>query len=376
MLITDIHTTHSLQRIRLDARIQTEKNPGEFHVFYDFPRRDWLDLSLHSGDALAALTLLPAMTQGESLIIDAPLSYRLAESLSQLQDVFSTMHPDWSVVEIQAPIKHHRRPFLPARRKRGLFFSLGVDSFFSLQQLLEENYSFGLSHLLVIHGLDVFYRRKNHGVFKEVLQRARQVGEECDLKVLDVVTNLRDFSDHFVNWETQYGCATFSIGLALQRGFETVYLASGMSDYYDGFLSYGSGPLITPHWSTERLRFIQHGGGADRQDKINAISGFALALEHLRVCWENPGNLYNCGKCEKCLRTMLGLLISGGLDTCQTLPDQIPLSELEKIRIKNPTTIHIYQRLMDDLLSQDGSQDLSRKIAAVLSQKIADFQQG
>jgi hypothetical protein len=147
-----------------------------------------------------------------------------------------------------------------------------------------------------------------------------------------------------------------------------------MSDFYDGFIAYGSGPLITPFWSTERLKYIQHGGGASRQDKINDITDFPTAMEHLRVCWENPGNVYNCGKCEKCLRTMVGLLISGGLNRCQTLPELIALPDLEKIHITNHTTIHIYQRLIDDLMSQEDGQDISRQIAAVLTRKIAEFQ--
>ena len=34
---------------------------------------------------------------------------------------------------------------------------------------------------------------------------------------------------------------------------------------------------------------------------------------HLRVCWKNVGNKVNCGRCEKCVRTMLALEACGKL---------------------------------------------------------------
>jgi len=373
MRVTDIRTTHSLGRVRLDARILTESIPGEYHVFYDFPRQYWLDVNRSTGDPYLALTLLPAMVFGERLEIEAPISLRLSESLPHLQTVFQTMNPGWHKIEINAPIKKCRFLFFTGQRKRGLFFSLGVDSFYSLQRLIGADQRHTISHLIVVHGLDVYYRRRNHNLFATILNRARQVADLYDLKVLDVLTNQRDFSDHFVNWRTQYGCGTLSVGLALQRGFETIYLASGMTMFYDGFISYGSGPLITPHWSTERLKFIQHGAEAYRQDKVNSLADFSPAMDHLRVCWINPEDTYNCGKCEKCLRTMIALYISGVLGRCRSLPGEIRLEDIEKMEINNPTVVHIIQRLIDDLRVQPDRTDFVEELGDLLVQKIAIY---
>src|SRR5262249_59102310 len=52
----------------------------------------------------------------------------------------------------------------------------------------------------------------------------------------------------------------------------------------------------------------------------------------LRVCWENPDGAYNCGRCEKCLRTMINLLIAGALDRCPTFPlplDPVRVADLD-----------------------------------------------
>ena len=59
---------------------------------------------------------------------------------------------------------------------------------------------------------------------------------------------------------------------------------------------------------------VVHCAGRDtRLEKIRAISSEPLVQRHLRVCWKNVANHLNCGRCEKCVRTMLAL------DACGTL---------------------------------------------------------
>lgn len=50
-----------------------------------------------------------------------------------------------------------------------------------------------------------------------------------------------------------------------------------------------------------------------RQDKIKAVTDFSNKTAmpiNLRVCWESAGGK-NCCKCEKCYRTIMGILVSG-----------------------------------------------------------------
>ena len=48
---------------------------------------------------------------------------------------------------------------------------------------------------------------------------------------------------------------------------------------------------------------------------------------HLRVCWQNVGTDLNCGRCEKCVRTMAMLAGAGVLDRCETFPDRVDLPD-------------------------------------------------
>jgi hypothetical protein len=53
------------------------------------------------------------------------------------------------------------------------------------------------------------------------------------------------------------------------------------------------------------------------QSSIDALQGEDnLASELLRVCWRNPDGTYNCGRCEKCVRTMVQLLAADALRQC------------------------------------------------------------
>ena len=56
------------------------------------------------------------------------------------------------------------------------------------------------------------------------------------------------------------------------------------------------------------------------------LSKSQLALDNLRVCWRNRPVKFNCGVCEKCIRTMVNLEISGVLDKCKTFNRKLTLS--------------------------------------------------
>ena len=57
--------------------------------------------------------------------------------------------------------------------------------------------------------------------------------------------------------------------------------------------------------------FYQDIQEVSRLEKTEYISDFAVTHKYLNVCWYH---LYNCNKCDKCRRTMLGLYALGKLD--------------------------------------------------------------
>jgi hypothetical protein len=75
-------------------------------------------------------------------------------------------------------------------------------------------------------------------------------------------------------------------------------------------------PTLDYRFSTEVAEIV-HYGSAGRQAKMEAIAASPLALRWIDVCKDDhPGSELNCGNCEKCVRTMIGLHVLGALDRC------------------------------------------------------------
>jgi hypothetical protein len=61
-----------------------------------------------------------------------------------------------------------------------------------------------------------------------------------------------------------------------------------------------------------------------RVDKTAMIANDPFALDHLRVCLRNRGGPGNCGRCKKCIRTMVTLDAIGVLSRAKTFPPRLP----------------------------------------------------
>src|SRR5262249_976947 len=90
----------------------------------------------------------------------------------------------------------------------------------------------------------------------------------------------------------------------------------------------GCHPGLDPLWSTETLEFVHAGAEARKSDKIPVIAASPLALRVLRVCWENRNGAYNCGRCEKSLRTMVLLDLHGVLDKTGQFPHRLDPADI------------------------------------------------
>ena len=127
--------------------------------------------------------------------------------------------------------------------------------------------------------------------------------------------------------ELSHGGCIAAVGLALRGGIQRLYIPATFSA--DQQLPWGSHMDVDSHWSTERLTFVHDGTEATRLDKIVwEVSKSPVALEHLRVCYMNEKGQYNCGECDKCVRTMIHFYVAGALDKVQTFPHTIDLDRV------------------------------------------------
>ncbi|HEX5416178.1 MAG TPA: hypothetical protein VFZ25_10970, partial [Chloroflexota bacterium] len=199
----------------------------------------------------------------------------------------------------------------------------GVDSFYTLLKHREE-----ITTLIYVHGFDV--PLENLPVRAKVSSAIRAVAAELGKDVVEVETNLKEFSDHYGRWaENSHGAALASVALLLSPQFERVYLAA--SHTYVQMTPWGSYPMLDPLWSTEATEIVHDGCESTRTEKIASLRSCETVLRWLRVCWENRNGAYNCGECEKCLRNMIVLRVAGLLQSCVSFDRPLDLEKVSQI---------------------------------------------
>ncbi len=101
------------------------------------------------------------------------------------------------------------------------------------------------------------------------------------------------------------------------KGLSRIYIPAGLKR--DEVFPYGTHPDLDKLWSTENTQFVHDGTEHNRLGKImSVVSKSDLALKYLRVCTQNIKGKYNCGRCYKCLQTMIGLVCADALNKART----------------------------------------------------------
>lgn len=376
MRVSDIHVVSLGDACELRARIacDTELAPYDgrpiepFDLRYRFPAWCAGALSPDNGDPFLAAMLVPAMTLGERLEIPAPVSPALQRALPEIQSILQCFDPRQARIDVIAPTRDRPLPANEVTGGVGLFFSLGVDSFYSLlkNQRDHPRDAETIGHLIAVHGMDVGHDPWDERVPPTMLGNWRRVAQETGTALLPVTTNLRVVLEPLALWTMAHGAGLASIALALGNALGTVRIAA--STTYDQLYPWGSHPVLDPLWSTEGVRFIHDGCELDRIGKTALLAQSQLALDTLRVC---PGFSaeYNCGRCVKCLPTMIDLLQLGALSRCRTLPHAIDAEQLRRILVayRGGLNVEGYRRRHDTFA--DGDHD---DLRVVLAQFLAE----
>ena len=140
--------------------------------------------------------------------------------------------------------------------------------------------------------------------------------------LIPVYTNLRHLDDDDNVWvEGVLGAGLAAVAHAFQGRVARALIASS-DDVMAGLIPIGSHPLLDPNYSSADVSIVHHGTWMTRMDKVRLLSEWDDGLQHLRTCFDffRPAVKVNCGRCEKCLRTMTALLVCGKLDQCTAYP--------------------------------------------------------
>jgi hypothetical protein len=263
----------------------------------------------------------------------AEVSEELLAGCTKIVEIFDTWSTALGDGLRAVPISASTRPRSRSGRAAGAFFSGGVDSTYTLLRN-HDRYPPGdprrIEYLLLGHGLDVSL--DDRVLFERVLATVRDFAAAHGVEAIPVRTNARAFTAG-IDWgRYAHGPCLAAVGHVLSPLLHTIYVAA--SYWFSTLKPWGSHPDIDARWSSERLEFIHHGLDATRADKIQRIARSDVALRTLRVCWRNRDNAFNCGRCEKCVRTMFALSCCGVLPSASTFPPRLDPELVAALRLK------------------------------------------
>jgi hypothetical protein len=318
--------------VRLQGTISLDDTDSTEIIWFDVPRAHADALSRTANPFLPVL--LPwAMTRGEPLHLTEPVDALLLERAHALMAVWSGWYPErLRPIAITCPADQgDQRP--PG--ETGLLFSGGVDSFHSLLRHLPEGTAIcrrRIHALLTIWGFDIPLDAVE--AFQRLADRMQRLADDLGMAWIPIASNIRSSLWQETNWGLLgQGPALAAVGHALAGALDHLLIPASI-----GFGSprhWGTHPLVDPLLGSSRLSVDDDGALESRMEKLACIVRSPLALGELRVCWMG-GDDRNCGRCEKCLRTLTALELLGARDRAVSFPPEAwSLESLASLRYRN-----------------------------------------
>ncbi len=287
-------------------------------------------------DAFVVGLIASAMYLGEDILVEGKVSTRLANGLDTYQNVLSTWWPGiFNCVDIHYECLAERHQDLRPRGV-GCTFSGGLDSYHAILQLTpaKVKYSgFSITHALMINGFDQFYDPERKGTAQKMYDIYQSSLKEWDVDLLMVDTNMKAFRNAMLERKEQvhsYSGALATCAHAL-GGLFGRFGVSGHATYaYNQLEPDGSHPALDHHLSSDQLQVFHTGTSHSRSRKTEILADFPNVRRNLRVCFgalkfdEQTGMPLNCCECEKCVRTLVTLIIIGKLDIFPTFSKRRP----------------------------------------------------
>lgn len=349
MIIHEVETTVESDRYRISARVSLETEGLEFQASHSNEIELWIDWpadyftpEMQDASPFVLVCLPLAMCLRERIVAKNPISQALLLNLLEAMAIYATDFPDKGR-EVDLEVETYL-PTPTVRARVGSFYSGGVDSFFNIAEHLRLNRAFGVTpvtDLWLIQGMDIKLTDEElWATTKNSLMSPFEA--DTSINCVDIRTNARAIHDRFVGWE-EMGFSAILGGIA--KCFSPIIGTALIGSYarYEEVVPHSSSPLVDPMWSCDRQLIRHFSCRVNRMEKLRTIIAEAPELlTDLRVCYLNPNGTYNCGRCEKCLRTQMQLMICGALEMCKRFDQPLTVESLRHLklpwRVKNQYT--------------------------------------
>ena len=296
------------------------------------------------------VALLSAMRRAEPLQIDGPVSALQFGNLTLAQEIVSAWNPTLRRIPVRAAAVEEA----PAARtsQRACCYSRGIDSTYSaaVPRAAGEKID------CLVHWRD-FELLYSEATQEREVELVRDAARRLDLPVVVVssdvpraIVDLLDFDD-----ATSAMLASVVLSLPGLAGRFAIPSTCGYAD----IVPLGTHPLLDGLWSTEAVAMEHDSCVATRDGKVEwLVRNRPDLLDTLHICLEQDST-ENCGRCGKCLWTMLLLHLNGALAE-SSFPDRIDPVRLR--RELRPALHHlkVMERVHERLAERPEDAELAR----------------
>ncbi|MEO0836331.1 MAG: hypothetical protein AAFY16_10150 [Cyanobacteria bacterium J06642_3] len=376
MKIENFKKTVTSKRARVSATLIWENcdRPSE-EVYFETTREFADDLYINP-NAWLLCSALAAMRYGENRIaVDAPISPEIKDGLTNAMKCLIDWHgKNRQVIEIEAPIQTeilfpHKSP------RAGALFSGGIDA---LAMVRDNHLNFAPDHPRRIQDGILVYgvlegENEQDPSFQNVVNAVTAMADDAGLNLIQLYTNayahFRDLDADFSFWRFEYHGSFLA---AIAHIFAPRFSVASIASTYDfaNLEPWGSHPLLDPLYSTTSLQIRHENVALSRLEKTKLVGEWDVALKQLRVCNEKEsykeGN-YNCGNCEKCVRTMTAFLALGMLEQIATFKETDVSKEklVNTCYLSDSYEVNCYRELIEPL-QNIGRYDLVEGIEQII----------
>lgn len=287
-------TVHSEDRFRIESlcRIGAEEHTLYFEVTGVPP--------FSRAEPFLCMLLASAQKLGLDIVVHAPISPVLLSNLAKLQAQFAEWWPDeFRIVQIHTDGQKPMEPATDVHRGGACCFSMGVDAFHTALKYSDE-----IDYLVYAHGFDTEVDARD--LMVRVSSHLHLAARELGKRPFEIETNGRLITDPLVWWGYQGGGFLGSVAMLISPVVNRLVIAQHWSEEQDH--PWAIHPKIDPYWSTDTIQ-VESDAMVARVDKVRDLVKSSTALKYLRVCWDGRCIGYNCGRCPKCVRTLISLRV-------------------------------------------------------------------
>lgn len=324
--IKSSHKEIAGNKVRLSFEIEISNDNNSIKTDYLYYETDSIyydGLCENTIDGLVITFLSYAIRGHYNIVSNIGISSELYYNLTyhiipQICSCNDNAHP----TQINAPIISDT-DFNPTAVATGM--SCGVDSFTTLYEYTEncklEDYK--ITHLTYFeNGAHHLGKTGNHEEMHELFENQHNIIKhfctENNFELITIKSNLNYFLeknfwvDPFDRTHTYRNIGT---ALILQKLIRTYYYSSAfnINDFSCDLLKDSARyeKYLIPHIRTNSFKVYSSNTNKSRLEKTEYISQFPSSYDYLNVCYMSGEN---CGKCNKCIRTMLTLDALGQLE--------------------------------------------------------------